>query len=175
MEVRKASIDDAPSIARVHIDSWRTTYQGIVSDEHLSKLSYQQLGEKWTKILGEIQAPEIVLVADHPQGGIIGFARAGSFENEEYPYDAELQAIYFLQHYQRKGFGKTLFFQVAEELHASDFQSLILWVLAENSSRYFYEDLGGILVAESQRDIGGQSLATVAYAWDSLIDLIRLS
>lgn len=30
MIIRGASQDDAPSIARVHIDTWRTTYRGIL-------------------------------------------------------------------------------------------------------------------------------------------------
>ena len=40
--IRPATLEDAPAIARVHVDTWRTTYAGIVPDEHLAKLSYER-------------------------------------------------------------------------------------------------------------------------------------
>jgi hypothetical protein len=51
MIVRDATYEDVPAIARVHVDTWRTTYQGIVPDEHLAKLSYQKRAEAWYQIL----------------------------------------------------------------------------------------------------------------------------
>ncbi len=40
--VREASLEDAPAIARVHVDTWRTTYRGIIPEDYLATLSYQQ-------------------------------------------------------------------------------------------------------------------------------------
>src|SRR5205809_105170 len=37
--IRPARVEDAAGIAKVHIDSWRTTYKGMVPDEHLAGLS----------------------------------------------------------------------------------------------------------------------------------------
>jgi hypothetical protein len=39
--IREAAPADAPGIARVHVDTWRTTYQGIVPDQFLARLSYE--------------------------------------------------------------------------------------------------------------------------------------
>jgi hypothetical protein len=51
MLIRHAQLTDIPAIARVHVDSWRTTCRGIVSDDYLAKLSYQQreiaFRERW--------------------------------------------------------------------------------------------------------------------------------
>jgi hypothetical protein len=41
----------------------------------------------------------------------------------------------------------------------------LLWVLAENPSRKFYERLGGQLVYEKTVTIGGVPLIEVAYGW----------
>jgi hypothetical protein len=40
-------------------------------------------------------------------------------------------------------------------------------------SRLFYERLGGRPIAKQMITIGGDELIEVAYAWDSLDDLIR--
>jgi len=45
MIIRKAKLDDATGIAKVHVDSWRTTYKGIIPDDFLNNLSYEQRTE----------------------------------------------------------------------------------------------------------------------------------
>ena len=41
MRIRAAKPADAGSLARVHVDSWRSTYTGILPDEFLAGLSYR--------------------------------------------------------------------------------------------------------------------------------------
>lgn len=36
--VRTATVEDTWGIAHVHVESWRETYQGIVSDEYLNSI-----------------------------------------------------------------------------------------------------------------------------------------
>lgn len=48
MQIRKATLQDAEAIARVHVDSWKTTYKGIIPDNVLNNLSYTQRTEQWT-------------------------------------------------------------------------------------------------------------------------------
>ena len=33
MKIRQANIEDAQGIGKVHVDSWRTTYKGILPDD----------------------------------------------------------------------------------------------------------------------------------------------
>jgi hypothetical protein len=42
MRVREANPTDAAAIAKVHVDSWRTTYKSIVPDDFLANLSYEE-------------------------------------------------------------------------------------------------------------------------------------
>ena len=42
INIRTATIEDAKQIAFVHIDSWRTTYSGILTEEYLDKLNLQE-------------------------------------------------------------------------------------------------------------------------------------
>ena len=51
MHVREANVPDATAIAKVHVESWRTTYTGVVPDEYLAQLSYEQHQQVWRDIL----------------------------------------------------------------------------------------------------------------------------
>ncbi len=51
MELRLATAADAPTIARVHLDSWRATYRGIVSDSFLQTRTYEQTEDRWREFL----------------------------------------------------------------------------------------------------------------------------
>ena len=51
---------------------------------------------------------------------------------------------------------------------------MLLWVLVENPSRGFYEQLGGKQLEEKQITIDGERLTEVAYGWADLHDLLAL-
>ena len=54
--IRRATIHDASGIAKVHVDSWRTTYTGIVPQEYLDSLDYAARTELWKRQLTESEA-----------------------------------------------------------------------------------------------------------------------
>jgi hypothetical protein len=41
MQTREAIIADVAAIARVHVESWRTTYRGLLPDDYLGHLTYE--------------------------------------------------------------------------------------------------------------------------------------
>ena len=87
-------------------------------------------------------------------------------------YSGELYAIYLLQTAQREGMGRRLVSAVARRLAESGHQSMMVWVLADNPSRGFYEKLGGNPIAEKLVEIAATQLVEVAYGWDDLTRLI---
>lgn len=66
MKIRKANSVDATSIAKVHVDSWRTTYKGIIPDEFLNNLSYEQRTELWKENLARVD--NYIVVAENNEG-----------------------------------------------------------------------------------------------------------
>jgi hypothetical protein len=42
MIIRSAKLEDATGIAKVRIDTWRTTYRDIVPSEFLNGMSYEE-------------------------------------------------------------------------------------------------------------------------------------
>jgi hypothetical protein len=42
MVIREAELSDAAAIARVHVDTWRSTYRGVIANDYLERLSYER-------------------------------------------------------------------------------------------------------------------------------------
>lgn len=90
----------------------------------------------------------------------------GKERTENYSdYKGECYAVYILQNYQRKGVGHLLMKTLKQNLEKADIGSMMVWVLAENQSRKFYEKLGGKIVDRKQIVIGGTELTELAYGW----------
>lgn len=165
--IRPAQIDDVPAMARVHVDTWRTSYVGIVPDEHLANLSYGRCEAGWIEYLGRSRGA-CAFVAEAPSGRIVALASGGPLQEPLAGYDGELYVVYVLKSFQGQGYGKRLVTQVARDLAGRGYRSLVIWVLKENPACRFYERLGGKLVAEKVVEIGGKALLDVAYAWPDL-------
>lgn len=168
MKVRKARVADAKGIARVQIDSWRTTYQHIVSAEYLEKMDYDEREKRWQLIIPQ----ENVFVVEGENGEIVGFSGGGIERTGNYPdFKGELYAIYLLESYQRKGLGKKLVEPVVDMLIEKDIYSMTVMVLADNPSRYFYESLGAKQIGTEEIEIGGEKLLELVYGWDDIREI----
>jgi len=55
----------------------------------------------------------------------------------------------------------------------SGFDTMLVWTLADNPYRRFYERLGGKLLCDKDIEIGEQKLVEVAYGWDDLGRLLK--
>src|SRR5690554_1514638 len=111
MLIRAASPEDAMAIGHVHVDSWRTTYRGLMPDSVLAALSVEQRAAMWQRAAEAAQEREsrsFLLVAEDPSEGIIGFASAGPDRDERSGFDSELYAIYLLERHQGRGVGRQL-------------------------------------------------------------------
>ena len=174
MHIREADLNDAGAIARVHVDSWRTTYAGIVPDEQLiSQLSYDGRERMWRKSLGDSSRRGFVYVAEEERGEVVGFAAGGPERNGDPFYQGEIYAIYLLKEFQRRGIGRRLALVSARKMIEAGQKSMLVWVLSKNPSRGFYEALGGELLSEKPIEVGGAKLTEVAYGWKDLRVLLE--
>ena len=171
--IRHATAGDLPAIARVHVDSWRTTYRGLVADAYLDGiLSYERREAGWrTEFDGMAAAGRFVLVAER-DNAIVGFASGGPERGGTTAFPGELEAIYLLAEAQRGGIGRLLVAAVARELALRGWTAMLLWVLEGNApARAFYERLGGRAVLRQPVTIGGEPFEEIAYGWDDTAPL----
>ncbi len=174
MHIRSAMVDDVAAIAKVHIDGWRSTYQGIVPQSYLDRLSYDGRQAMWAGILSSGDVGSVHLVVADNNDKVIGFISAGKARSPELGYDAELYVFYVSSEYQGKGIGKRLMHRVAELLIQHNFCSMYLWVLEKNPSRPFYEKMGGQLLSQTETaEFDGHQLTEIAYGWSDLKSLLN--
>ena len=168
--IRRADAADAQAIARVHVDSWRSTYAGIVPEEFLASLNLDDRAEMWRRMLA---AEDGLMFVAEDEEGVFGFACGGKLREDLDSYDAELYAIYLLRENQGKGAGRALFQALVASLLEAGYAGMALWVLKDNPAVHFYERMGGEQIASKQITIGGANLEEVAYGWPKLEDVLQ--
>lgn len=166
--IRAATANDAQSIARVHVDSWRTAYRGIVPESILDNLSYVQRESMWRAFLEKPKSNEFVYVAVEDDGQIVGFANGGPASDSEGGYSGELAGLYVLDSHRGRGIGSMLFSQAVTRLCDDGFASMMVWVLEQNPYRRFYEKMGGLVCSRKLRNIGEEAFPVAAYGWRDL-------
>src|ERR671939_726224 len=148
--IREATPHDARGIATVHVLSWRTTYRGLLSDRYLDGLDIDDHESRWQRLLASGGGDTFVA---QEGSEIVGFASCGRERDQDPIYLGELYAIYLLQDNQRRGLGRRLVSAVAERLIELEYRSMLVWVLAANPARGFYEALGGAFVRSRQLEL----------------------
>lgn len=141
-------------------------------DTLLDGLSVLNRSRYWSGILCAAKREQVIYVAESGDE-IVGFAAGGAEQSGDPHYTGELYAIYLLDTHQRKGLGTRLTLAISAELARAGFQAMLVWVLAQNPSRHFYESLGGQELRTQLVTIGERSFEEVAYGWSDLQDLLR--
>ena len=166
MIIREATLADAPAIAKVRVDTWRTAYRGMVPEDYLANMTYEKSEQSWVRHLSEGESQNTwTYVAVDETGQIVGFVSGGTGRDNDPVYKSELYAIYILSGYQGLGIGRLLTLTLVEKLVQVGFESMLLWVFADNPSRRFYEALGGQLVKNNQFELSGAIIEEVAHGW----------
>jgi ribosomal protein S18 acetylase RimI-like enzyme len=168
--IRKAIQNDVVGMAKVRVDTWRVAYQGIVPDEFLNSLSYQLTAENWKKAFWENRNPNTeVFVAENQQKLIVGIAICGPEQTQDPFYHGEIYVLYVFPQYQNQGIGRKLVAACVQHLiHQLSAETLLIWVIANNPYRRFYEALGGKPVREKTKEIGGKMILEVGYGWQEI-------
>lgn len=167
---RAAGPADAGAIARIHQESWRTTYSGILPAAVIAELAGRKTEERWQSRLASPSSAQATFVA-HDGDEAIGFAWCGEARHRLEGLEAEVYALYMLQSHQRRGGGSGLLAECARHFVRQGRFGFYLWALKANRARLFYEALGGSGIAEKSERLGQHSYLEVAYAWHDLAAL----
>lgn len=165
--IREARLGDAEEIARAHVESWQTSYRGILPDDVLDYIDVGQRVLTRRRILQE-QGSVHLVAYDVTHGDIVGFCDAGP-ARRSVPEEGEVYAIYLIHRAKRYGLGREMFEEVMGRLAAKGMRSLIVWVLEENHhARRFYEALGGRASIRVRSSVAGFPVIEQAYVWHRL-------
>src|SRR5207253_9869891 len=101
--IRQAHQADAEAIANVRVETWRSTYKGIMSDDFLAALSYEQRAKAWHNILSDPKPNQFAYVAMQDAKEVIAFAVGGQERSGDTEYTGVLYALFVLEAFQRQG------------------------------------------------------------------------
>lgn len=162
--IRRANPEDAPEVARVQVETWKTAYKGLMPASYLEKLSIESKIPKWRDSF-ENPGDKTCLIAE-VNGKVIGFCNVGPTRDENANKETgELYAIYVLRAHAGAGVGSKLMIHGLETLSRNGFKEATLWVLDTNSqTRKWYESKGWKLDGGEKTDtMRGFALREVRY------------
>lgn len=162
---REAAVTDCMAVAKVHVQSWKESFRGLLPQAFLEKMSVEKRAKAFEK--GFTAESYRMYVAEAQERGIVGFADFGE-PRENIGYEAELYAIYLLPEFQRRSIGKKLFNLGAEYFARSGKNSMYLSALEVSPYRSFYEKTGGQIVGRKQVEIEGAEYEELIYGWNNL-------
>ena len=118
VDLRIATLEDAEAIARIHVETWRSTYAGLLPDDLLVGMSLEKQTKMWQRML---RGGETVIVAEDPRYGVIGFGSYGPNRSTRSGFTGEVFTLYLLPDFQGLGIGQgllqALFGALAREGH----------------------------------------------------------
>ncbi len=170
--IRMARPTDAADIGHVYVESWRDTYAGILPDIGLLKMSKTEQAASWTRQIKASNLRNPILVAADAMSNIYGFASAGPSRDRSLPFEGEVYTIYVAPGMTGQGIGSALLQSIFRLFSKGGTNGIVIWALADNPSRFFYEAMGGQIVAERQHPMWGKTLREIGYGWPKL-DLAR--
>lgn len=121
--VRRATIDDAEAIGRVHHAAHVETYTGKFPEGVIEANPPERRARMWTRILSEGLGEVWVAELD---GEIVGFASTAPARDDDPPREVELATIYLLAAHHGSGLGQALLDAAVADRPVS------LWVLDDN-------------------------------------------
>lgn len=142
IRLRAATLDDAPALARLHADSWRSAYRGILGDAYLDGDVHGERAAFWQRALASPPANQHVIVAQDG-GELVGFVAL--YGDDDGKWGTRIEAVHVAPSRKRQGLGARLMAEAAawcEAAHPSS--GIYLHVLEPNGpAQRFYERLGG--------------------------------
>lgn len=165
--IRAMLAADAPAVAALHAESWRTAYRGIYDDDWLDAHAGANREAHWAHRFAAPAATEAGLVAEW-DGRAVGFAYL--IADADPTRGALLDNLHLVAEARGAGIGARLLRAAAALAIARDWPAgLHLWVFDANEGACrFYERHGGQLVERVMYDAAdGGSHPARCYHWDA--------
>jgi len=173
--VRRARPTDAVGIGQVHVASWRSTYAGVLPEPVLTGLSAPRQAGYYDRVIRSGSVVHVAVASGRDAAAdagpqVVGFVTARRRRSRT--TEGEIDTLYVLDDYRERGLGRQLLRTAAAHLAARGCTSLVVWVLSDNPSRWFYARMGARHAEAGSVGVGGIVVPQVAYRWSSIEPLL---
>ncbi|MDT0613104.1 GNAT family N-acetyltransferase [Streptomyces lancefieldiae] len=161
------TLADCDRVSEIRVRGWQSAYRGLMPQPYLDGLSVTEDAERRRSLFTRAPAHMVNLVAEDPDGEVVGWACHGPYrDGERLTADAELYAIYVDTGRFGTGVGQALLQESVRRCSAAGHGRMLLWVLRGNTrARRFYERAGFAADgAEEASEVDGVSVPEVRYA-----------
>jgi len=165
--IARARPADSGQLAKVYVETWRSTYAGLLPDRVLVAMRQQVHTARFAGWIARQTDRRFILAARVAGAGVVGLCSAGQARGLPQS-DGEIYLLYVDQDWQNRGIGRSLLRTALRGLQAGGYSRAILWVLAGNPSRFFYEAAGSVRTAERTEKLWGTELPEIGYVWPDL-------
>jgi ribosomal protein S18 acetylase RimI-like enzyme len=158
--IREADSADIPALAELHVKSFNET--------HGPGPTYEVRERQWREAFQVIDGNWFCFVTVAPSGNLVGFAKGVPYDHVDHrDFAGELNKIYLLRQYHRRGLGRRLLGHVARRFLSQGISSMLLFGDAQNPSNGFYEALGAERLFAANGEFHG------GYGWRDLESLAK--
>jgi GNAT superfamily N-acetyltransferase len=186
--LRDAIDADCAAIARLHAESWRSAYRGILSDEYLDSRAHSDRAALWQSRFSERASKPFFVILAEIGSQLAGFACV--FPNEDQVYGAFVDNLHVTPQLTRQGIGRRLLNAVglrliADQSHAKQphtdqahsshgHAGIYLWAIEQNlNARRFYSRVGAVEVgSEAFAMPDGRTVREVRCCWPNPARLV---
>ena len=160
--IREATLADVPVLARLHVTTFNETHAPLRMDGP----TYEVREYQWRQTFQSADGSWFCFVIEGPIGELIGFAKGQRYAHSDQPdFAGELNKLYLLREYHRRGLGRRLLGHVARRFLSQGINSMLLFGDARNPSNGFYEALGADKLFAANGEFHG------GYGWRDLRQL----
>jgi ribosomal protein S18 acetylase RimI-like enzyme len=160
--IRDAREDDVPALARLHVQTFHETHCGGRAEGPSLGLRENQ----WRKAFAVNDGSWFCFVVEDDNGKMVGFAKGTPHDGAVSGFAGELNKIYVLRHFHRRGIGRLLLCSVARRFIEKGVTSMLLFGEAANPSNGFYEVFGAERLYSRSGEFHG------GYGWRDLHRLV---
>ena len=164
----------AEDIARIHVESWREAYAGIIPGEILANVDMADRIVRWRAYLGADGYPTYLA---RVEGEPAGFIRTGALKDPLVEgADGHIFALYVLRRFHRRKIGRGLLALAATDWLRRGGRAFSVGVLTENHpARTFYEAMGARFIRPDSYEWDGHALAESIYLFENMMELARFA
>jgi L-amino acid N-acyltransferase YncA len=160
--LREMTAADVPAVAALHVATFNETHT-----RNNDGPSYAVREQQWRNAFANHDGTWFGVVIEDENGELIGFAKGCPHDGAIPGYAGELNKIYLLRRYHRRGLGRRLLAEVARRFLERGVESMLLFGDARSPTNGFYEAMGAErILAPNSYEFHG------SYGWRGLRALL---
>jgi ribosomal protein S18 acetylase RimI-like enzyme len=163
--IREATEAVVSALAHLHVKTFNETHAPVLMDGP----TYEIREYQWRQAFQEVDGIWFCVVIENSAGELIGFAKGKRYVHHDHSeFAGELNKIYLLREYHRRGLGRRLLGHVARLFLSQGISSMLLFGDARNPSNGFYEAMGANKLFAANGEFHG------GYGWPDLQKLASI-